>query len=97
MNHLFGLINGFGASGLIDESELLMILKKLLTHHNEKTCRNSDLLRSLLEMEYLPCKANLLTRFHDMDELVGSLETQSVYTNIPNPLKKVMIPDAARL
>ncbi|PWW32049.1 siderophore synthetase component [Cytobacillus oceanisediminis] len=97
MNHLFGLINGFGASGLIDESELLMILKKRLTHHNEKACRNSDLLRSLLEMEYLPCKANLLTRFHDMDELVGSLESQSVYTNIPNPLKKVMIPDAARL
>ena len=34
----------------------------------------------------LPCKANFLTRVHDMDELVGSLETQSVYVNVENPL-----------
>jgi siderophore synthetase component len=95
MNHLFGLINGFGAAGLIEESELMKILRIRLLHHDNLTGGKSVLLRSLLDSEQLPCKANLLTRFHDMDELVGSLETQSVYTNIPNPLQKVLTLDAA--
>ena len=34
-----------------------------------------------------PCKANLRTRLHDMDELVGDIATQSVYVTIPNPLR----------
>ncbi len=38
-------------------------------------------------MDKLPCKSNLLTRLYDMDELVGSLETQSVYVQGENPLK----------
>jgi siderophore synthetase component len=97
MNHLFGLINGFGAAGLIDESELMKMLRNRLIHHDTLTGGKSGLLRSLLNSKELPCKANLLTRFHDMDELVGSLETQSVYTNIPNPLHKVLITNAARL
>ncbi|RBP96654.1 siderophore synthetase component [Cytobacillus firmus] len=95
MNHLFGLINGFGTAGLADEEALLAILKKKLLNHYEKSGGESDLLKSLLEMKELPCKANLLTRFYDLDELVGSLETQSVYTKIPNPLKKVLIADEA--
>lgn len=95
MNHLFGLINGFGTAGLADEEVLLAILKKNLLNHDEKSGGESALLKSLLEMKELPCKANLLTRFYDMDELVGSLETQSVYTKIPNPLQKVLIADEA--
>ena len=95
MNHLFGLINGFGTAGLADEEVLLAILKKKLLNHDEKSGGESALLKSLLEMKELPCKANLLTRFYDMDELVGSLETQSVYTKIPNPLQKVLIADEA--
>jgi siderophore synthetase component len=97
MNHLFGLINGFGAANLIDEAELMSMLRNRLKHHDALTDGKSGLLRSLLDAEELPCKANLLTRFHDMDELVGSLETQSVYTNIPNPLQKVLTSDAARI
>jgi siderophore synthetase component len=97
MNHLFGLINAFGSAGLIEESELMNMLRKRLIHHDKLTGGNSALLRSLLDSEKLPCKANLLTRFHDMDELVGSLETQSVYTNIPNPLQKVLTSNASRV
>jgi siderophore synthetase component len=97
MNHLFGLINGFGSAGLIEESELMKMLRTRLLHHHNLTGGKSGLLKSLLDSEQLPCKANLLTRFHDMDELVGSLETQSVYTNIPNPLQKVLTSDAARI
>lgn len=95
MNHLFGLINGFGAADLIDEEELMDMLRNRLMHHDTLTEGKSGLLRSLLDSKELPCKANLLTRFHDMDELVGSLETQSVYTNIPNPLQKVLTSNAA--
>jgi siderophore synthetase component len=97
MNHLFGLINGFGSAGLIEESELMKMLRNRLLHHDNLTGGKSGLLRSLLDSEHLPCKANLLTRFHDMDELVGSMETQSVYTNIPNPLQKVLTLDAAKI
>jgi siderophore synthetase component len=97
MNHLFGLINGFGTAGLIEEDELMKILKNRLRHHDTITGNSSSLLRSLLNDEKLPSKGNLLTRFHDLDELVGSLETQSVYTSIPNPLQKVLTTDAARI
>lgn len=95
MNHLFGLINAFGAEDLVNEAELMSILQIRLKHFDALTDGKSDLLRSLLDLRELPCKANLLTRFHDMDELVGSLETQSVYTNIQNPLQKVLTSNAA--
>ncbi|WP_371925074.1 IucA/IucC family siderophore biosynthesis protein [Halobacillus sp. A1] len=80
-NHLFGLINGFGASGLIEEERLMDHLRLRL-----KEYLPSPLIRSLLEESKLPCKANLLTRLYDMDELVGPMEAQSVYTAVDNPL-----------
>lgn len=85
INHLFGLINGFGASGLIEEAELLRILREEL-EDAEKAFGRSALTESLLEHEKIPSKGNLLTRFFDMDELVGSLAEQSVYIHISNPL-----------
>ncbi len=47
---------------------------------------SSRLIESLLEESALPCKANLLTTFRNMDELTGTLEEQSVYTKVTNPL-----------
>ncbi|GAA3331873.1 hypothetical protein GCM10020331_090140 [Ectobacillus funiculus] len=47
---------------------------------------HTNLLESLLNEQELPCKANLLTRVHNMDELVGSLASQSVYVHVPNPI-----------
>ncbi|SFK09964.1 Siderophore synthetase component [Halobacillus dabanensis] len=80
-NHLYGLINGFGVSRLIDEEKLIDLLRIRLREHLP-----SSLVRNLLEEDKLPCKANLLTRLHDMDELVGPMEAQSVYTAVDNPL-----------
>ncbi|MGP4070072.1 IucA/IucC family protein [Halobacillus sp. B29] len=80
-NHLFGLINGFGVSGLIEEERLMDHLRLRL-----KEYLPSPLIQSLLEESKLPCKANLLTRLYDMDELVGPMEAQSVYTAVDNPL-----------
>ncbi|WP_156030173.1 IucA/IucC family protein [Rossellomorea vietnamensis] len=87
-NHLFGLINGFGSTGLIDEERLMNLLKERLETHEQVWGEDSNLLSSLLYQPVLPCKANLLTRFYDMDELVGPLEAQSVYTMVKNPLAK---------
>lgn len=46
---------------------------------------NSPIVRKMLAPT-LQCKANLKTRLARMDELVGPLETQSVYLEITNPL-----------
>lgn len=86
LNNLFGVINAFGSAGLVDERDLLEILREELEHCRKFDRDSSSLLDGLLEDETLPCKANLLTRFHDMDELVGSLENQSVYAEVENPI-----------
>ncbi|WP_077324577.1 IucA/IucC family protein [Virgibacillus siamensis] len=88
-NHLFGLINAFGVNHLIEEHRLLRMLKEELNALLEEYGDSTNLIVSLLNDEMLPCKANLLTRVHDMDELVGSLETQSIYTSVENPLFKM--------
>ncbi|KKI94042.1 siderophore biosynthesis protein [Bacillus sp. SA1-12] len=89
-NHLFGLINAFGVNRLIDEEHLLQLLKNELQGLQNEYGDSTNLLNSLLNKENLPCKANLLTRIHDLDELVGSLETQSVYTRVQNPLFNIV-------
>ncbi|MFD2922667.1 IucA/IucC family protein [Halobacillus naozhouensis] len=86
LNHLFGLINSFGMKRLISEEQLMELLHERLKEHEEEYSEPSALLNSLLYEDKLPCKANLLTRFYDMDELTGSLENQSVYTLVDNPL-----------
>lgn len=95
-NHLFGMINAFGTGQLIDERKLLQEVRDVLEHIEVPEGSPSELIESLLTYQKLPCKANLLTRFHDMDELTGSLETQSVYVQIDNPLvmKELVFSDA---
>nr|WP_246620565.1 IucA/IucC family protein [Streptomyces corallincola] len=53
---------------------------------HKRNLRRSPLPRLLLDSPVLRCKANLLTRLNGMDELVGPVETQSVYVTIANPL-----------
>ncbi|ATP39749.1 siderophore biosynthesis protein [Solibacillus sp. R5-41] len=85
MNQLFPVISRFGADQLIDEKVLLKwsidqlhLLEKEFTGHGKAFVHN------ILKQEKLAFKANLLTRFHDVDELEAELE-QAVYTTIPNP------------
>jgi siderophore synthetase component len=86
INNLFGLVNAFGVAGLADERDLLSGLRSTLEELAPSSTPSSTLIPSLLFEERLPGKANLLTRLHDMDELVGDLETQSVYVEVDNPL-----------
>nr|WP_170295544.1 IucA/IucC family siderophore biosynthesis protein [Chengkuizengella sediminis] len=85
-NHLFGLMNAFGCSDLIEEHKLLAELREQLEQLRPINREPSELLDSLLDEKIVPSKGNLLTRFYDMDELVGSLATQSVYVKTHNPL-----------
>ncbi|MEU0935642.1 IucA/IucC family protein [Embleya sp. NPDC005971] len=82
VNNLLGLIGAFGAQGLIEESVLLARLRTLLAAH-APTCGAA---RSLLTDPRPRCKANLMTRLHGLDELVGPVATQSIYVHIRNPL-----------
>ncbi|WP_051944671.1 IucA/IucC family protein [Streptacidiphilus rugosus] len=84
INHLLGLVGAFGSQGLAEERLLLAALRRFLAGAGAAT--GSRLPELLLGAETLRCKANLLTRLHGMDELVGPVETQSVYVAFANPL-----------
>ncbi len=84
INNVLGLIGAFGAQGLADEGLLLAAFRHFLKRAAAES--RSSLPDRLLHAPTLRCKANLLTRLHGLDELVGPVDTQSVYVTIPNPL-----------
>jgi len=88
VNNALGVIDALGAGGCIDEAVLLGDLRAVLERERARGGRYPHtLLDRLLDDDRWPCKANLRTRIHDMDELVGDIATQSVYVTIPNPLR----------
>ncbi|MEU5664950.1 IucA/IucC family protein [Streptomyces longwoodensis] len=87
INNVFGLIGAFGSQRLADEHLLLAALRRFLQDAASGPHRmRSALPARLLDSPVLRCKANLLTRLHGLDELVGPVDTQSVYVTIANPL-----------
>ncbi|ALC20412.1 IucA/IucC family protein [Streptomyces pristinaespiralis] len=84
INNVLGLIGAFGAQRLADERVLLAAFRQFLT---SAAGTGSPLPGHLLQTPTLRCKANLLTRLHGLDELVGPVDTQSVYVTIANPLR----------
>ncbi|MFG3660377.1 IucA/IucC family protein [Streptomyces sp. NPDC047706] len=87
INNVFGLVGAFGSQHLADERLLLAAFRCFL----ERAASGPDRMRSplparLLDSSVLHCKANLLTRLHGLDELMGPVATQSVYVTIANPL-----------
>ncbi|UNO43779.1 iron transporter [Streptomyces sp. MST-110588] len=87
INNVLGLIGAFGAQGLAREDVLLAALRRFLADAaGAPAAHRSPLPGHLLATPTLRCKANLLTRLQGLDELVGPVDTQSVYVTIPNPL-----------
>lgn len=82
INNVFGLIGAFGSQRLADERVLLAAFRRFLG----KASHLGPLPALLLDSPTLRCKANLLTRLGGLDELVGPVDTQSVYVTITNPL-----------
>ncbi|MFJ5614320.1 IucA/IucC family protein [Streptomyces sp. NPDC093221] len=83
VNNVLGLIGAFGSQRLADEQVLLAAFRRFLA---AAAGGRSSLPARLLDAPELRSKANLLTRLHGMDELVGPVDTQSVYITMPNPL-----------
>ncbi|MGP3977894.1 IucA/IucC family protein [Streptomyces sp. 8N114] len=85
INNVLGLIGAFGSQRLTDERLLLAAFRRFLQGAAREEPA-SPLPALLLDSPTLRCKANLLTRLHGMDELVGPVDTQSVYVTLDNPL-----------
>lgn len=85
INSVLGMVGALGREGLVSETALLAMLRSELLRLEALEGANSPIVRKMLAPT-LQCKANLKTRLARMDELVGPLETQSVYLEITNPL-----------
>ncbi|MEW2162292.1 IucA/IucC family protein [Streptomyces sp. NPDC007084] len=87
INNVLGLIGALGSQRLADERLLIAAFRRFLTDVATGPARlRTPLPALLLDSPVLRCKANLLTRLHGLDELVGPVDTQSVYVTISNPL-----------
>jgi spermidine-citrate ligase len=87
VNNALGVVNALGVAGCADEDVLLADLRRVVEGERARGGRYpATWLDRLLDEPEWPCKANLRTRIHDMDELVGDIATQSVYVRVPNPL-----------
>ncbi|WP_398876598.1 IucA/IucC family protein [Streptomyces prunicolor] len=87
INNVLGLIGAFGSQRLADERLLLSAFRRFLGDVASGPARlRTSLPARLLDSPVLRCKANLLTRLHGLDELIGPVDTQSVYVTITNPL-----------
>ncbi|WP_408649300.1 IucA/IucC family protein [Streptomyces herbicida] len=87
INNVLGLIGAFGSQRLVDERLLLAAFRRFLTDvASGPAPLRTSLPARLLDSPVLRCKANLLTRLHGLDELVGPVDTQSVYVTVANPL-----------
>ncbi|MFJ5262189.1 IucA/IucC family protein [Streptomyces sp. NPDC088387] len=88
INNVLGLIGALGSQRLADEQLLLAAFRRFLEDVSSGPAGlRSTLPARLLDAPVLRCKANLLTRLHGLDELVGPVDTQSVYVTIANPLR----------
>ncbi|TPQ20412.1 iron transporter [Streptomyces sporangiiformans] len=87
VNNVLGLVGAFGSQRLADERLLLAAFRRFLADVASGPARlRTPLPSHLLDSPVLRCKANLLTRLHGLDELIGPVDTQSVYVTIANPL-----------
>lgn len=84
VNNVLGLIGSLAAAGVAPEERLLSTTRSFL-----ETLPRSRVVDVLLHHERIPCKANLLTCADGRDELDGTVEQQSRYVEVPNPLMEV--------
>jgi siderophore synthetase component len=89
-NQAMAVVGCLAVDGLAGELELLEALAgQLRAALPELAAAGPDgdrLARRWLTAATLPCKANLFTRLHGIDEVQAPLDAQSVYLDTPNPL-----------
>lgn len=88
VNHILGLVCALARVGPPGEEHLLEVLAARLRRHRGGPGA-SPVADLLLHAPTLPAKANLLTALDGRDEVASPVRTQSVYVEIPNPLREV--------
>jgi siderophore synthetase component len=86
VNNVLGLVGALGSQGVCDETVLLHVVREWLAALAATHARTPRLLERLLDAPTLPCKANLLTTVDGRDELTETVQHQSVYVTIANPI-----------
>ena len=87
-NHLYAIVHSFGEGDLTHEQEILRRIEaKLTALRAAMEGPGVALIDVLLQSNSLSCKANLLTRIEDRDELESECEL-AVYTSVANPLAR---------
>lgn len=89
VNHVLGVVAAVAAACRVEEERLLQVLARMLQAHLAGS-HPSSVAALLLEADTLPTKANLLTGVDGRDEVESPVETQSVYVDVPNPLREVL-------
>ncbi|MFJ5707236.1 IucA/IucC family protein [Streptomyces sp. NPDC093105] len=91
-NQALSVVGCLAVDGLADERRLLAVLaERLRAALPGLAAAGPDgdrLARRWLTADTLPCKGNLLTRLHGIDEVLAPLDAQSVYLDAPNPLQE---------
>ncbi|MEU3598978.1 IucA/IucC family protein [Streptomyces sp. NPDC006798] len=94
-NQALSVIGALAVDGLADERDLLAVLaarlRAALPALAEAAPDGDRLARRWLTAPTLPCKGNLLTRLHGIDEVLAPLDAQSVYLDAPNPLLEATV------
>jgi len=88
-NQALAPVGALGSEGVADEAHLLAAVRDGLEAivargHDSR----SGLVRRWLDADTLPCKANFATRVAGIDEVIAPLDAQSVYLQVPNPLRE---------
>ncbi|WP_328999139.1 siderophore synthetase [Kribbella sp. NBC_00709] len=90
-NQALAVVGCLAAEGIADEAALLEVVRERLTLAlpllKAAGPSGDRLARRWLEADTLPCKANMMTRLRGIDEVVAPLDAQSVYLDVPNPLR----------
>ncbi len=90
-NQALAVVGSLAVDGLADEDKLLGVVRDRLSEalpSLKAAGPDGDrLAQRWLSAEHLPCKANMMTRLRGIDEVVAPLDAQSVYLEVPNPLR----------
>jgi siderophore synthetase component len=90
-NQALAVVGSLAVDGLADEDALLEVVRDRLSEALpalKAAGRDGDrLAQRWLSAAQLPCKANMMTRLRGIDEVVAPLDAQSVYLDVPNPLR----------
>lgn len=87
VNHVLGTVAALAQATSVAEERLLQVVAEALRTHVGGSAP-SPVARLLLDADRLPAKANLLTGVDGRDEVQSPVATQSVYVQIPNPIRE---------